>query len=203
MKNLPQFIDEIFDENFSRLCTWVKRKSSVSLENAEDIALQSLEYACTPLIDGKGKAAASGEDWLNMAKKKAGFLVKDAYRRAQRSKVVASIDDPGVDEEGAPREEHKCIGQASYENWRKHKQEEERCDMGKVAMKMLPQIFAQMGASQRDRSIYDAVALHGVSIEEVCAKFGVNKQQVYTIRFRINLGLRTYGPDIVNSALAA
>ena len=203
MKNLPQFVVETFGENFARLCMWVKGKFSVSQEDAEDIAMQSLMYACIPLMNGESANPASGADWLNMAKCKAGFLVKDGYRRHQRSKVVGHIDDLDVDDEGSLREEHKWVEQASYENWCMAQQDDERHDMGKVAMKVLPQIFEQMGTSQRDRRIYHAVALRDVPVEVVCAAFKVNKQQVYTIRNRVNSGLKKYGPAIVHAAFAA
>lgn len=203
MNKAPKFVNQYFAFYFTRISRWVSGKFGFTKFDADDIATQALVYAISPLLRGESKSPETEKDWLYMAKAKARNLALDEIKRRARDLVAGSIDSLGQDRDGGMVEEHLWVEQASCDRWLADQAERDRHAKGKVAMKVLPKIFGQMKTSCRDQAIYRAVVLDNVPVKEVCKAFRVNQQQVYTIRFRVNEGLRKYGPAIVDAAHAA
>lgn len=203
MKNVSKFINRCFALNFTRVAMWTKNKFGFSTAVAEDIAARALVYTISPLLRGESANPATGEDWYHMAKGKARNLAIDEIKRRGHSLVTGSVDDVGEDDEGEVRCEHVWVERASYDRWRTERAARDRRAKGKVAMALLPKLFALMKTSRRDQLIFRAVELGAVPVKDVCAAFGVNPQQVYVICYRVAKGLRMYGPKLVEEAFAA
>lgn len=203
MRKLPICLVKKFDYVFTTIRNKANWKFNLPRSTCEDISASAVVYALAPFINGNGEAPKTEKDFFCLAWTKAKLLALDEIRRLTRCPITESIDILVRIKDGNTNLEHPAIGQASYDRYRSQQLESDHRAKARLAMALLPRIFAQAKISARDQVIYRAVELDNVPTEKMAAVFELTPNNINQICYRVRQKLAAVGPDIVNQAFAA
>ena len=187
-----------FQKLSKKINGWLQKCSRAIVKSGEEIAIEAIEYALNPGLNGTGDYPKNKEHLFRTAKRFAKFAFLNEIKKAK--KVAFSLDDHKNADEGEVSEVGSVEAQCAITKYNAEKQHKDPMELGRHALRLLDDFLLKKGVSPRDISVYKAWELYKTPTKTVSEKYEISSNNLHKIVSTINQILSCNGRELLDAA---